>query len=84
MSPLKIIPGRRMILLIRLFSRSKDASEIFVISLEGGVAIRNKRRLVRNLRRKRRGKEIGRGSQGRKMSLKGEECMNRTEMMKDL
>ena len=75
-----------MILLIRLFSRSKDVSEISAISLEGGVATRNRQTSVRNLRRKRRGKEkeIGRGSQGRKMSLKGEECMKRIEMMKDL
>ena len=75
-----------MILLIRLFSRSKDVSEISAISLEGGVATRNRRTSVRDLRRKRRGKEkeIGRGSQGRKMNLKGEGCMNRIEMMKDL
>ena len=77
-----------MILLIRLFSRSKDVSEISAISLEGGVATRNRQTSVRNLRRKRRGKEKeigrGRGSQGRKMNLKGEECMKRIEMMKDL
>ena len=84
MSLLKIYRGRRMILLIRLFSKSKDVLGMSAISLEEGVAIRRKRRLARNLLRKRRGKEkkIERGSQGRKMNLKGEEFMKRIEKMR--